>query len=162
MNSRRQSLYFYVVSLAVSACAPASYQYRVVTEDVVDMTVRERRPDRIQSFELPAVTGATALDAVRQLRPEFLRSEPPRTLHSDATTPSVYLDARYAGGLEVLGTIPLTPVVEIQHLTSSAAKNVFGSYCKCDGGVILVRTRVEPRSGGPPPGLTVSKWPETR
>ena len=142
--------FFQVVRIAMMplaflpACTPGIYESRIVSENVLDVTVGERQRNRIQSFELRTVRGSTALDAVRQLRPDFLHSEPPRTLHSEPAQPSVYLDARYAGGLEMLATVPLGVVVEIQRMTSVGAKSVFGSYCKCDGGVMLVRTRVEP------------------
>lgn len=123
------------------SCASVAGQPMLVTDNQLDVTPRERHPDRILPSELRAGGGATVLDAVRQLRPEFLRLSPPRSVYGEPARPSVYLDSRYAGTLETLGTLSLEPVEEIQRLSAVAAKSVFGSYCKCDGGVIHVRTR---------------------
>jgi hypothetical protein len=54
----------------------------------------------------------------------------------------VYVNARYAGGADVLSLIPLRVLIEIRYLDAVAAKAMFGSYCPCDGGAILVRTRL--------------------
>ena len=140
MNPRRALCHAFASLIA--ACTPV-VRYDA-TSAVLLRTADERRGDRIVAAELRGASGWTAFDAVRQLRPEFLRSESPRTFGSGPTPPSVYLDGRHVGGLEVLATISLDPVIEIRRLASGAAKNMFGSYCKCDGGVILVRTRAEP------------------
>ena len=130
--------------IAVAACAPANHRIIVVSESLLDLPKQEWRADRISTGELRTVGGSTVLDAVRRLRPEFLRTAPPRTMHSEPAPPSVFLNGRHVGGLEFLGTLGLTPVVEIRHLSAMDAKNEFGSYCKCDGGVIHIRTRVDP------------------
>jgi hypothetical protein len=90
--------------------------------------------------DLRKVQGTTAADAVRQLRPEFMRGGR-RTNDASPPTPSVYVDGRHAGGVDVLSLIPLTPVVGILYLDAVAAKSLFGSYCPCEGGVVYVRTK---------------------
>jgi hypothetical protein len=102
-----------------------------------------RAGDRIVPGDLAKVRGTTVADAVRQLRPEFLRAGGRRMSHpASPATPSVYVNGRYAGGGDVLGLIPLSVLIEIRYLDAVAAKGVFGSYCPCDGGAILVRTRL--------------------
>ena len=98
------------------------------------------RSDRITALELTSVSGTTA-DAVRKLRPEFLRAPDQRTSSGEsATTPSVYVNGRYAGEASVLELIQLNVVLEIRYIGALAAKSMFGSYCPCDQGVIFVRT----------------------
>lgn len=98
------------------------------------------RSDRIAAAELATIRGNTA-DAVRKLRPEFLRVHDQRTsVSGSATTPSVYVNGRYAGEASVLELIPLAVVLEIRYVDAIAAKSMFGSYCPCDQGVIFVRT----------------------
>ena len=97
-------------------------------------------PHRITLGELRKVEGFTALDAVRRLRPEFLQStEAPAAL--SRTGPSVYENGHYSGGIEQLAEIPLGLVVDVQRLSFVEAKNLFGVTCRCEGGVISVRTK---------------------
>jgi hypothetical protein len=144
MSNVRSTLYVFAILASIGGCgAPAGQVMRV---DVSPMNGgfepprRERPSDVILPAEIRAIQANTAADAVRQLRPEFLRSVP-TSMFFKAPAPSVYLDGRYAGSLDVLSTIPVAPIVEIRYVTASAAKSAFGSYCACDGGVILVRTR---------------------
>ena len=130
-----------VVLLLLSACVHTPPDTDLITADLLEPPRRGRPSDQILPSELRLVSGRTAADAVRQLRPEFLRVAPTRTINGQPVLPSVYLDGRPAGGLDALGTIPLLPVVEIRYVTAVAAKSVFGSYCDCAGGVIVVRTR---------------------
>ena len=63
--------------------------------------------------------------------------------HGKQTAPAkatVYVNGRYTGEADVLALISLTEVSEIQYVGAMAAKSQFGSQCRCDGGVILVRT----------------------
>lgn len=128
--------------LLTTNCTSVGQEQPIVlnVNDAVDARRLGRRFDQIPMSELRAVQGATVADAVRQLRPEFLRTSPQRTIGGQPMMPSVYLDGRPAGTLDVLHTIPLAPVTDIQYLPPITAKSMFGSYCACDGGVILVRT----------------------
>jgi hypothetical protein len=99
--------------------------------------------DRIVLGDLAKVRGTTAADAVRQIRPEFLRAGGRRMSRpTSAATPSVYVNGHYAGEADVLGLIPLRVLIEIRYLDAVAAKTLFGSHCPCDGGAILLRTRL--------------------
>jgi hypothetical protein len=98
----------------------------------------ESPSDSIGAGDLEIVQGTTAADAVRQLRPEFLRV---RGRQTAATLASVYVNAQYVGEPEVLSSILLTEVRGIRYLSAMTAKASFGSSCRCEGGVILVRTQ---------------------
>jgi hypothetical protein len=91
--------------------------------------------------ELQRVDGTTALEAVRQLRPEFLRGHARSRQTGQPNRPAVYINTRHEGGVDVLGTIPLVSVVEIRYLDPVMAKGLFGSYCSCEAGVIQLRVR---------------------
>jgi hypothetical protein len=91
--------------------------------------------DEIRSIE----TGYTALEAVRRLRPEFLsRHATPRPGDAEEGFAVVYMDGVRLGGLQTLANIPVTTIVEIRYLRTSAAAEQFGRTHR--GGVILVST----------------------
>lgn len=101
----------------------------------------ETAPGRIMAGDLSKVQGVTALDAVRQLRPEFLRTTGRRVTTGAVTPPpAVYENEKYAGAVDVLNLIPIAVVVEIRRLGPVEARTMFGPACSCEGGVILVRT----------------------
>jgi hypothetical protein len=106
-----------------------------------EQTASLARPsDRILSSELRAIDANTAAEAIRRLRPEFLQAAPSQQIGVRATSPAVYVDNRLAGGLETLAGIPLGLVSEIRRFSPLTAKTTFGSYCECQGGVIVVTT----------------------
>lgn len=91
--------------------------------------------DEIRSVE----TGYTALEAVRRLRPEFLsRHATPTPGDAEEGFAVVYMDGVRLGGLQTLANIPVTTIVEIKYLRTSAAADQFGRTHR--GGVILVST----------------------
>lgn len=96
--------------------------------------------DRVIAAELRTAKGVSAADALRQLRPHFLRGGA-RNGNAVASTPAVYVNGQYVGGIDALEIIGISMVVEIRHLDAIAAKSMFGSYCHCERGVILVEMR---------------------
>ena len=130
--------------IAAAACGPA-VRHRAETAPAsleVFEPPRGGKAGQITPSDLAKVRGTTAADAVRELRPEFLRPGGRRiTPSSSPDGPSVYVDSRHAGGTDALSLIPLGAIVEVRYLDPVAAKGLFGSYCPCDAGVILVRTR---------------------
>ena len=145
MNKVRSTLYAFALLAFTGGCGAPTGQVLHVdvspTNGGFEPPRRERPSDVILPSEIRAIQANTAADAVRQLRPEFLRSTPTNAFSTTPALPSVYLNGRYAGPLDILSTIPVGPIVEIRYARTAAAKSVFGSYCACDGGVILVRTR---------------------
>ena len=102
---------------------------------------QEGTPGRIMAGDLSKVHGATALDAVRQLRPEFLHTTGRRvSLGAPTPPPAVYENEKFAGAVDVLNLIPISVVVEIRRMNPVEARSIFGPSCSCEGGVILVRT----------------------
>ena len=129
-----------IALVGATACGPAARSAANARPiiDAGESSGKEGTTDRIAAGDLGTVQGHTAADAVRQLRPEFLRAGGRPT---SPVTASVYVDDRYAGGLEALELIPLRVVTEIRYVGAVAAKSMFGSYCRCNGGIIQVRIR---------------------
>ena len=123
----------------VTACAGAAAGSKPGSPpNALETTATARRSDRIGVADLRAFRGTTAADAVRELRPAFLQ------VHGQQAAPAraaVYVDGRYTGEPDVLALISVAEVSEIRYLGAMTAKNLFGSSCRCDGGVIFVRTR---------------------
>jgi len=100
------------------------------------------RSDLLTAAELRELRPLTTLDGVRRLRPEFIRGIVVLNGNQLATiSPSVFLNGNYAGGLDVLETIPLDAVEEIQFLRPSRAYDRWGFSCRCSGGAIQVTTK---------------------
>lgn len=91
--------------------------------------------------ELRAARQRTVLDALRQLRPEFLVVNSRSRGRTMANGVPVFENGMYVGGVEMLAGIPVAAAIEIERLSESRARELFGSYCTCLGGVIHVRTR---------------------
>ena len=98
--------------------------------------------DILTASEVAQGNVVTTGDAVRQLRPQFLRSSSALGRSGFETMwPSVFLNGRYAGGLDQLETIPLDAVEEIRFIRSSQARFAWGPTCRCAAGVIHIRTK---------------------
>ena len=128
------------LAMGVLGCAPVTQERDALS---FEPSRRGRGSDEISREEARSVEGTTAADVVARLRPEFLRPKPSRILLEQPVAPTVFHNGAYAGGVDVLGTIPIAPILDIRYLTPVAARSHYGSYCKCEGGVILVRTRVD-------------------
>ena len=102
--------------------------------------------DRVAAAELQTVKGVSAADAIRQLRPHFLHGGP-RNGSGVAPTPAVYVNGQHVGGVDALEIIGIGMVIEVRHLDAIAAKSMFGSYCHCERGVILVQMRRTAQGG---------------
>lgn len=95
----------------------------------------------VVAADIVSIHGTSVADAVLQLRPDWLRPNSSPSHSAELIRPAVYVDETYAGGPEELRFVPLTRVVELNFLASSAARDQIGPSCRCAGGVILVRTR---------------------
>lgn len=94
-------------------------------------------PDIITRAEISRTHSLTAYDAVRLLRPTFLRSRGQTSLMRQSTDePVVYLDDRRMGGLTALRDIPVQLIFQIRYLSSSEAQLKWGSGHP--GGVVQV------------------------
>jgi hypothetical protein len=98
--------------------------------------------DVITAADLHDVVAANTAEAVRRLRPNFVRPSPvPGSMQGDYASPSVYVDGNYLGGIDALDLVHLDEVEEIRFIRANAAKNWWGGSCPCAVGVIHVRTR---------------------
>jgi hypothetical protein len=95
----------------------------------------------IGPVELRMMTGGTAVEAIRHLRPQFLEGVQPPSLNGRKAYPSVYVENRPLAGLESLSAVPVDALEDVRFLNPSEARNVYGPRCSCDGGVILLRMR---------------------
>jgi hypothetical protein len=85
-------------------------------------------PDVITRAEITRTQAQTAYDAVRLLRPNFLRSRGVTSLTRQTTDePVVYLDERRIGGLVTLRDMPVPLIFEIRYLSASEAQMKWGS-----------------------------------
>jgi hypothetical protein len=81
----------------------------------------------------------TALDAVRRLRPEFLRHRGATSMRTAAPDPViVYLNGVNAGGIGILEQIRAIDVIEIRYVNGRDATTRYGTGH--GGGVLEVRT----------------------
>lgn len=110
-------------------CAPTAGSARVRDNNV------------LTAEEMAASQMTTAYDAIRNLRPTFLRTRGPHTLQpgGGVQTAHVFLDGQKYGDIETLKTMSVQTVREIRYLSASDATTRYGiGYTN---GVIEVYTR---------------------
>ena len=150
-HRRRSSLLAMILAgllAAVSACAsgrPSSMTtstFAIRQQGALNDGPRADAPsDVISVADLRSVAAPTTGDAVRRLRPSFVRANPiPGNIDGAMATPSVYVDGNYLGGLEALELVQIDEVKEIRFIRANAAKNWWGPSCPCAVGVIHVHT----------------------
>lgn len=91
-------------------------------------------PDVITREQIAALDVTYAIDAVRRLRPSWLRSR-----GGIDEEPVVYVDAARRGGTRALATISVEIVEDIRYLSGPDATTRLGTGHR--GGAIMVRTR---------------------
>ena len=124
-------------SSAMGARGSAGYVDAVVTPG----SVHSR--STLTRWDLAATNAATTIEAIEQLRPEFLLGRV-RTPALDREQITVYLNDTFQGDISLLNTIPLREIREMTLLRPTEALFRFGVTCRCPGGVILVNTRALP------------------
>ena len=90
-------------------------------------------PNVITQAQIAELNVSNAQDAVRRLRPNWLRS---RGVDEE---PVVYVDAARRGGTRVLSTISVEMIEEIRYLSGPNATTRLGTGHR--GGAILITTR---------------------
>jgi hypothetical protein len=130
---------------ATAACAPAvgASQRTSFEQRRLAPVGRQSPSDRLVRQDLASMTELSLDEAVRRLRPEWLRVSPSARQSAEPGLASVYANDSYVGGLDALRLIPVGAVEEMRYLTPSAARSWFGMFCPCAGGVIVVTTHVE-------------------
>jgi hypothetical protein len=96
--------------------------------------------DVLLSEEIERTSAVSAHDAVRQLRPEWLRRRGRSSIqNANAEALIVYLDGVRVGGVQTLTSIAVGSILEIRHLDGRDATTRFGTGHA--GGALLIRTR---------------------
>lgn len=96
--------------------------------------------DVLEASEITAANVTTAYEAVRQLRPEFLRSRGVQSIRSGSPEePVVYVNGVRAGGLAALQRIMAMDVQLVRHVDARDATTRYGTGHA--GGVIEVTTK---------------------
>jgi hypothetical protein len=94
----------------------------------------------ITAPELSRSTARSAYDAIRQVRPELLRSrDAGSVIYFKARAPLVAVDNTLIGGVEVLRSLPAANVTRIEYVDSWAAAKTYG--VRRGDGIIFVETR---------------------
>jgi hypothetical protein len=96
----------------------------------------------ITAPELSRSKARNAYDAIRQIRPEMLRTRDPGTVvYFKPRLPVVAVDNTLVGGLDVLRTLPIDKVARIEYVSSWMAARRYGAGF--GSGVMLIETRVD-------------------
>ena len=97
-------------------------------------------PNVITAPELSSSRATNAYDAIRQIRPEMLRTRDPGTLvYFKASRPVVAIDNTLVGGVEVLQAMSLEKVARIEYVSGWKAAKRYGQTF--GNGVMLIETR---------------------
>jgi hypothetical protein len=82
--------------------------------------------------------ASTAFEAVRQLRPLFLRPRPGGVVaRNQQPVLAVYINGMYAGSADVLLTIPTSTVQKMRYLQRTEAMTFAGSQTRGDGFIMV-------------------------
>ena len=96
----------------------------------------------ITAPELSRSTAPNAYDAIRQIRPERLRTRDPGAIvYFKARQPVVAVDNTLVGGVEVLRTLLTSKVARIEYVDSWVAAKRYGTGF--GNGVMLIQTRAD-------------------
>src|SRR5579859_655511 len=84
-------------------------------------------PNLLTAEEFSQIRGATAYDAVQQLRPAWIMRGRPSTVIQNGQDVAIYLDGiRYGVGIEGLRTLPLRSVASLRYYSAGDATARFG------------------------------------
>lgn len=96
----------------------------------------------IAAPELSRSRAPNAYDAIRQIRPEMLRTrDPGSVVYFKPRQPVLAVDNTLVGGVELLRTLPTDKVARIEYVNSWGAAKRFGTGFP--DGVMLVETRAD-------------------
>jgi hypothetical protein len=101
----------------------------------------ESSGNHVARAELLPLQEISIDEALRQIRPEWLRVNPASRPTPEPARASVYVDDLYVGELDALRLIPVSAVTDLRFLAPSVARDRLGPGCHCSAGVILVMTR---------------------
>jgi hypothetical protein len=148
MRFSSTTVFIVLAAGAAAGCSRASSLSTVSRAQNAPITSPTRTTSSSETLLAAEILASNALstpEAVRRLRPEFLRATVVWTPDAGSTRqyPSVYLNGVHAGGPDILETVPVGVIEEIRFVRAVEAKAWWGSLCPCSGGVISVRTKKE-------------------
>jgi hypothetical protein len=129
--------------VALSGCSPGMIQPSDVGAlgVMVFPTRTAWSANRVVRADLASLQGTSLDAALSQLRPQWLRVNASSRQVAEPVYASVYVDNVYTGDIGILRFVPVSTVIEVSFLGSSAARDRFGSGCQCTAGAIVVVTR---------------------
>lgn len=99
----------------------------------------------IDATALSNAKAGSAYDAIRQTRPEMLRTRSPGSLMLFSPRyPAVAVDNVIVGGIDVLRTIPASEVARIEYVDSWRAAKQYGLDHRDGLVLVTMRTKSEP------------------
>lgn len=99
-----------------------------------------RERDLLLSEEIERTAAVSAYDAVRQLRPEWLRRRGRSSMqNANAEVLVIYLNGLRLGNVQTLNSVAVGSILEIRHLDATDATTRFGTGHA--GGALLIRTK---------------------
>ena len=101
---------------------------------------RATRSDMITVDDLRAANSTNLFDAVRAIRPNWLRARSPNSLQNQGQV-QVYFDDTRVGGVEALRTIPTQGIAYLRWFDPISASSRWG--LDHEQGAIVVSTRPE-------------------
>jgi outer membrane cobalamin receptor len=128
MQNRFTTICMVSLTFAAGACRTASPRYPAASD-----------PGVITSTQLQEFKSASALDAIRKVRPNFLLSRGQTSLSGTSSPfPTVYLDGVRYGDISMLRQIPAAWIAEIRLYRTSTFAHLGADEI---GGVIAITTR---------------------
>ncbi len=107
-----------IVAAVAVACAPPATSGRTASRD----------NNFITTEEIAASQTTNVYDAIKNLRPMFLRSRGATTFDPNSVqTAVVFVDGQKFGSVETLKTMPVLQVTSIRFLTPSDATTKYGT-----------------------------------
>jgi hypothetical protein len=99
-------------------------------------------PNVITAPELGSSKAHNVYDAIRQIRPEMLRTrDPGSVVYFNARRPAVAVNNSLVGGVEVLRTLPADQVARIEYVNPWLAARSYGAGF--GSGLVLIETRAD-------------------
>jgi hypothetical protein len=136
------------IAVGTGGCASVP-RSSALSDDALGAPMRHEQPSiagaaTLTRADLASTNEWSTMDAVRRLRPDFLRGSARGPLTGPPQV-AVYLNGAYDGDVSVLNSIPLAVIAEIAFLHPVAARQRFGSTCPCANGAIVVTIPTQSR-----------------
>ena len=132
-----------VIALVGGGCAhsrDAQLRQRRVSNSSTDRSVSHSR-DLLTAEEMrqhPTLHAATAYDAIRRLRPEYLATATIEAAGGSQASPTVFVDGIARGGADVLRTMQVALITEMRFVRPADAALRYGQDHRW--GAILITT----------------------